>query len=119
MGSALAIRVLGTEKSFIENKYAEIYDPIREQFKEKSQIQTLTCFYPNQRVSDKYKERFCDSFAVKMWKCAYEKSDSHSEGATQQELEEYVKGIYGLTGSIQERSTQCLIWTGSTRRGGK
>ena len=50
---------------------------------------------------DKYKERFCDSFAVKLWKTAYQKSEENVTGSTQEELEECVHSLYGADGTLQ------------------
>lgn len=46
----------------------EVYDPVKEEFKERVFMQKYSCFYPQQRLMNKYYERNCDTFAVNLLK---------------------------------------------------
>lgn len=45
----------------------EVYDPVTEEFKQKTKLQKFSCYYPHQRVMDKFYEKNCDMLAVSLW----------------------------------------------------
>lgn len=49
----------------------ELRDAIKEEFKEKTVLQKISCFYPQQRCVDKFIERHCDTLALHLWRKAY------------------------------------------------
>lgn len=57
---------------------SEIYDPLTLEFKERTKLQKFSCYYPQQRVINKFYENNCDSLAVKLWRKAYPDCD-HEE----------------------------------------
>ncbi len=57
---------------------SEIYDPLTLEFKERTKLQKFSCYYPQQRVVNKFYENNCDSLAVKLWRTAYHDCD-HEE----------------------------------------
>lgn len=46
-------------------------DPTKKEFMAKTKLQSYSCFYPQQKVVDKFMERNCDALAVMLWKKAY------------------------------------------------
>ena len=54
-----------------DNAENAVYDPVREDFKKLTQLQNYSCFYPQQRIFDKFYERNCDALAVELWKKAF------------------------------------------------
>jgi hypothetical protein len=49
----------------------EVYDPVTVEFKLKTKLQKFSCYYPHQRIMDKFHEKNCDTLAVSLWKKAY------------------------------------------------
>lgn len=67
------------------NGFKELYDPVREEYKEKTKMQKDSCFYPQQRCVNKYYEKNCDIYAMQLWKKAYPSVDH----------EKIIENVYG------------------------
>ena len=55
--------------------HTEIYDPLTIEFKERTKLHKFSCYYPQQRIFDKFYEKNCDALAVKLWTKAFPDCD--------------------------------------------
>ena len=58
--------------TFLKSKSeAKLFDPIRNEFENHIKLTKFCCFYPHQRIFDKYYERNCDTLALHLWNKTY------------------------------------------------
>jgi hypothetical protein len=76
------------KKWFKTSRDKEVYDPVREEFKERASYQCHSCYYPSQRIFDKYYERNCDTFSINLWKSVY------GDRLSQEEMDLCISQLY-------------------------
>lgn len=64
------------------------YDPLKKEFLQRTYGQRFCCFYPKQRLVDKFYEKKTDAFAIHLWRQCFEPSNS------QEQLEGHVRSLY-------------------------
>ena len=70
-------------------------DPVVKDFEQRTKLQKFACFYPQQRVVNKFMERNCDALANMLWMKAYPDID-HSSVASQlyeSSLEKHLRSV--------------------------